>query len=67
MTRSTLGLILCLFGALLIALRTWGAQHAARIYRSMGFQITDAQYARQFMIVGILLFLLGVVVGLGLI
>ncbi len=67
MDRTQLGMFLGLVGICLILIRNWATSRLARIYRRFGFEVPEASYAKQFVVIGILLATLGFLMATGLI
>ncbi len=57
---DTLAVFLILLGAFLILSRERGASYATELYRKLGFEVSEAQYRKQFLFVGSILLLLGI-------
>ncbi len=58
-------MLLAILGALLITVRRMVSRAAARVYGRMGIEINEDGYARNFVVVGIVFVVLGILMAAG--
>ncbi len=61
MTTEQFGTLLILAGGCVLVFKGWIARKGAGIYSRLGFEVTEAQYAKQIQIVAIALIVLGMI------